>query len=239
LKTFVTQIEPALPLTSDPPVKCFWNWIRWKYYEVPKDRNLESVSAKNRTFFSPTALLPTLPRQAHTHPADGPVHVSRFFRRDLHGKGEVSVATRGRRGPLSAAARRRRVPPLSMDQQVEARMAGRSRRRRWRAGEGRSGAPCRPPPGSGDGAGEVLWDPTARRRTEAAGRRPPRSPSAPLIWRRHKLPATERTVEEGWVARSFIVVTCGCSELGRERWSSRKGGAGTAPPPQSHTSSLR
>jgi hypothetical protein len=122
LKTFVTQIEPALPLTSDPPVKCFWNWIRWKYYEVPKDRNLESVSAKNRTFFSPTALLPTLPRQAHTHPADGPVHVSRFFRRDLHGKGEVSVATRGRRGPLSAAARR-------------CRWISRSRRG-WRGGPG-------------------------------------------------------------------------------------------------------
>jgi hypothetical protein len=58
LKTFLTQIGPTLPLTSDPPVICFWKWIGWKDYEVPKNRNLESVSAKKIILFSP---MPTLP----------------------------------------------------------------------------------------------------------------------------------------------------------------------------------
>jgi hypothetical protein len=58
LKTFLTQIGPALPLTSDQPVISFWKWIGWKNYEVPKNRNLESVSAKNKLFFSPTCTLP-------------------------------------------------------------------------------------------------------------------------------------------------------------------------------------
>jgi hypothetical protein len=50
LKIFLTQIGPALALTSDPPTICFWKWIGWKDYEVPKNRNLESVSAKNEFF---------------------------------------------------------------------------------------------------------------------------------------------------------------------------------------------
>jgi hypothetical protein len=60
LKTFLTQIGPALPLTPNPPVICFWNWIGWKDYEVSKNHNLESVSAKNVMFFSPTPHLPHL-----------------------------------------------------------------------------------------------------------------------------------------------------------------------------------
>jgi hypothetical protein len=36
LKTFLTQIGPALSLTLDPPVICFWKWIGWKDYEVTK-----------------------------------------------------------------------------------------------------------------------------------------------------------------------------------------------------------
>jgi hypothetical protein len=43
----------------DPPVVCFWKWIGWKDYELPKNRNLESVSAKNVMFFSPTPRIPT------------------------------------------------------------------------------------------------------------------------------------------------------------------------------------
>jgi hypothetical protein len=72
LQTFLTQIGSALPLTPDPPVICFWKWIGWKYYEVPKNRNLESISAKNVIFFtqprfthSCTCVGPTKP--AHTH----------------------------------------------------------------------------------------------------------------------------------------------------------------------------
>jgi hypothetical protein len=60
LKTFLTQTGSTLPLTSDPPVICFWKWIGWKDYEVPKNRNLESVSVKSELFFSPTRCIPTL-----------------------------------------------------------------------------------------------------------------------------------------------------------------------------------
>jgi hypothetical protein len=51
LKTFLNQIGSTVPLTSDPPVICFWKWIGWKDYEVPKNRNLESISAKKGHFF--------------------------------------------------------------------------------------------------------------------------------------------------------------------------------------------
>jgi hypothetical protein len=60
LKTFLTQIGLVLPLTPDPPVMCFWRWIGWKDYEVPKNRNLESVSAKNEKIFSPHPRIPAL-----------------------------------------------------------------------------------------------------------------------------------------------------------------------------------
>jgi hypothetical protein len=59
LKNFLTQIGPILPLTLDPPVICFYKWIGWKDYEVPKNRNLESVSAKNVILLSPTRRIPT------------------------------------------------------------------------------------------------------------------------------------------------------------------------------------
>jgi hypothetical protein len=59
LKTFLTQTGPALPLTSDPPVVRFLEWIGWKDYEVPKNRNLKSVSAKNVILLSPTRRIPT------------------------------------------------------------------------------------------------------------------------------------------------------------------------------------
>jgi hypothetical protein len=60
LKTFLTKIGSAIPRTSDPSVICFLKWIRWKDYEVPKNHNLESISAKNELFFSPTQHIPTL-----------------------------------------------------------------------------------------------------------------------------------------------------------------------------------
>jgi hypothetical protein len=60
LKTFLTQIGLTLLLTSDPPVICFCKWIGWKDYEVPKNRNLESVSAKNVIFFSPMSVIPAV-----------------------------------------------------------------------------------------------------------------------------------------------------------------------------------
>jgi hypothetical protein len=68
LKTFLTQIGPVLPLTSDPPVTCFWKWIGWKDYDVPKNRNLESVPDKNEILFSPHPRIPTLlyPQRAPT-----------------------------------------------------------------------------------------------------------------------------------------------------------------------------
>jgi hypothetical protein len=50
LKTFLTQIGLGLPLTPDTPVIYFWKWIGYKDYEVPKNRNLENVSAKNEFF---------------------------------------------------------------------------------------------------------------------------------------------------------------------------------------------
>jgi hypothetical protein len=51
---------------TDPPIICFWKCIGWKDYEVPKNHNLESVSAKNVMFFSPTPNLPTCgTRRAH------------------------------------------------------------------------------------------------------------------------------------------------------------------------------
>jgi hypothetical protein len=58
LKTFLTQFGLILPLTPDPPVVCFWKWIKWKDYKVQKNRNLESVSAKNE-FFLTHITLPT------------------------------------------------------------------------------------------------------------------------------------------------------------------------------------
>jgi hypothetical protein len=67
LKTFLTQIRSVLPLTPDPPIICLWKWIGWKDYEVPKNRNLESVSAKNVILLSPTACVP-----AHLYPSDPP-----------------------------------------------------------------------------------------------------------------------------------------------------------------------
>jgi hypothetical protein len=66
LTTFLTQIGPTLPLTPDPSVICFWKWIGWKDYEVPKNHNLERVSTKNELVFSPTRRIPTLcTRRAH------------------------------------------------------------------------------------------------------------------------------------------------------------------------------
>jgi hypothetical protein len=58
LEIFLTQIGPTLPLKTDPPVICFGKWIGWKDYEVPKNRNLESVSAKKLFFSHRSAVLP-------------------------------------------------------------------------------------------------------------------------------------------------------------------------------------
>jgi hypothetical protein len=69
LKIFLTKFGATLPLTLDPPVICFWKWIRWKDYGVPKNRNLEIVSAKNELFFSPTSCIPTLRTRVGPTPA--------------------------------------------------------------------------------------------------------------------------------------------------------------------------
>jgi hypothetical protein len=66
-KTFLTQIGLTLPLTTDPPVIYFWKWIGWKDYEVPKNRNFESISGKNELFFSPRSLLPAPRTQFWAH----------------------------------------------------------------------------------------------------------------------------------------------------------------------------
>jgi hypothetical protein len=57
LKIFLTQTGPTVPLTPYPRIICFWEWIEWKDYKVPKNRNLESVLQK-RAFFSPTPSIP-------------------------------------------------------------------------------------------------------------------------------------------------------------------------------------
>jgi hypothetical protein len=67
LKTFLTQIGPALPLTPDPSVICFLKWIGWKDYEVPKNRNLKCVSTKIIMFLSPKGCLPTCCTHMWTH----------------------------------------------------------------------------------------------------------------------------------------------------------------------------
>jgi hypothetical protein len=73
LKTFLTQIGLALPLTPDPPVICFWEWIRWKNYEVPKNRDLKSVSAKKLIFFTQLFCTHCCTRLAdHIHPTVRP-----------------------------------------------------------------------------------------------------------------------------------------------------------------------
>jgi hypothetical protein len=59
LKTFVTQIQPALPLTPDPPVICYWKCIRWKDYEVLKITIWRALLPKKRIVFSPGISLPT------------------------------------------------------------------------------------------------------------------------------------------------------------------------------------
>jgi hypothetical protein len=68
LRTFLTQIGPAVPLTSDPPVVCFWEWIGWKDYEVPRIRNLESVSAKILIFFHHEVALPAAVPTQQSYP---------------------------------------------------------------------------------------------------------------------------------------------------------------------------
>jgi hypothetical protein len=52
----------------------FWKWIGWKDYEVPKNRNLQSVSAKNviqsqfgERFFQKRNSFVTHPTHTHLH----------------------------------------------------------------------------------------------------------------------------------------------------------------------------
>jgi hypothetical protein len=120
------SFNPALPLMPDPPVTCFWEWITWKDYKVKKIAIWRVFVPKKSHFFLThrAPIHPMHTRRAHAHPADGPVHVLRFFRRDLRGKGEVS-----------AAARRRRVPPLDVAESHRRRWISRSRRG-WRGGPG-------------------------------------------------------------------------------------------------------
>jgi hypothetical protein len=71
LETFLTQIGPALPLTSDPPVICFWKWIGWKDYEVPKIVIWRVFLPKKLILFSPTCVptyspIPSRHQPAHT-----------------------------------------------------------------------------------------------------------------------------------------------------------------------------
>jgi hypothetical protein len=70
LKTFFTQTGPSLPLMSDPPVIYFWKWIGWEDYRGPKNRNLESVSAKNAILLSPPRVYPPI----YTHRAHPTSH---------------------------------------------------------------------------------------------------------------------------------------------------------------------
>jgi hypothetical protein len=48
-------------------------WIEWKDYEVPKNRNLESVSAKNAILVSPNTCVP-----AHLYPPGPRDHLGMY-----------------------------------------------------------------------------------------------------------------------------------------------------------------
>jgi hypothetical protein len=62
LKIFLTQIGPTVPLTSDPPVICFWEWIGWKDYEVPKNAIWRAFLPKRDDFsHPPPPYLPVVP----------------------------------------------------------------------------------------------------------------------------------------------------------------------------------
>jgi hypothetical protein len=66
LKTFLTQIGLALPLTMDSPIICFRNRIGWKDYEVPKITIWRAFLPKSPNFFSPASGVPALrTRRAH------------------------------------------------------------------------------------------------------------------------------------------------------------------------------
>jgi hypothetical protein len=60
LKTFLTQFRSALPLTSDPPVICFWKWIGWKDYKVPKKVQFRERFCQKTEKNSPRPFLPAL-----------------------------------------------------------------------------------------------------------------------------------------------------------------------------------
>jgi hypothetical protein len=82
LKIFLIQIGPALPLTFDPLVVCFWKRIGWKDYEVPKNRNLESVSVKIIMFLLPKCCLPTYCTHTWTHTHESPCFSTHVAHRD-------------------------------------------------------------------------------------------------------------------------------------------------------------
>jgi hypothetical protein len=93
LKTFHTQFRPALPLTPDPPVICYWQWIGWKDYEVQKIANWRYFCQKRHTFFT------------HTHPTRPGVPAGPTTRHPSH-SGAVQEESRVRPAPVVRPPRR-------------------------------------------------------------------------------------------------------------------------------------
>jgi hypothetical protein len=83
---------------------------RWKDYEVPKNHNLESVSAKNKLFLSPILFLPT-----HLYPRWAHYTVVKNHVRDTKITTNLNPTRRatphGRRGP-TCHVRHSRSPPF-------------------------------------------------------------------------------------------------------------------------------
>jgi hypothetical protein len=183
LKIFLTQTGPTVPLTPYPRIICFWEWIEWKDYKVPKNRNLESVLQK-RAFFSPTPSIPAC--GTRVGPTYSTPRTPRFSKKKtIRAPGVDGLAWSGRWGMGECDARRGgarrghqwRAAPRArrLEEAGELRAMQEDR---WRRVPQRNltggGRPSAPLPGSRrrDRRGQPrLGSPSGHRATEAGGRR--------------------------------------------------------------------
>jgi hypothetical protein len=100
LKTFLTQIRPALPLPADPPAICFWKWIWWRTVKNKK-------SQFGKRFCQKRIVFPTWGRLTHLMYPCGPTRIvpasdpvfpgsvaSRDAKRDRSGSQRATTGTR-------------------------------------------------------------------------------------------------------------------------------------------------
>jgi hypothetical protein len=78
LKFFLTQIRSDLPLTSDPPIICFWKQIRWKTMRYQSKITIWRVFLKKRFIFL-TELACTRPPYPLGPHSVSSTRLSRFF----------------------------------------------------------------------------------------------------------------------------------------------------------------